>query len=175
MPRMSSRYVPFHIYFDLICLLDHSIRRDKIRREIIISSAKIILKNNLDNNWRSHVVLSVQLILHWKWNARSLHDREPVKARRHIHTRVHLFFTHFLLVPACFSFFSSQRSLYFILLNYSWNTSTLSMVSFGIHLQINCINDMAKMITMTLTSSTVITMYIHVLTVIQITMYYTEK
>lgn len=87
--------------------------RDKIRREIIISSAKIILKNNLDNNWRSHVVLSVQLILHWKWNARSLHDREPVKTRRHIHTRVHLFFAHFLLVPVCFSLFFSPTLFVF--------------------------------------------------------------
>lgn len=113
MPRMSSCYVPFHIYFDIICLLDHSIRRDKIRREIIISSAKITLKNNLDNNWRSHVVLSVQLILHWKWNARSLHDREPVKTRRHIHTRVHLFFAHFLLVPVCFSSFFSTIFVFY--------------------------------------------------------------
>lgn len=135
MPRMSSCYVPFHIYFDIICLLDHSIRRDKIRIEIIISSAKIILKNNLDNNWRSHVVLSVQLILHWKWNARSLHDREPVKTRRHIHTRVHLFFAHFLLVPVCFSLFLFFNALCIL---FFWITVEMHQLYRWFHLECTC-------------------------------------
>lgn len=81
------RYNVLPICFDKIlnmckCGLCLAIKK-KARWNITIKSSKEMLcKNNLDNNWWSHVVLSIEFNLALKWNKEWSHNREPSPIRQ---------------------------------------------------------------------------------------------